>query len=335
MVPNEGTELFATSISKALMIVDAALVDIFHVVAGQLAPQRPSFTQLLAPAEIDRAGSFRRAARDLALSEATLYRAVSVLESRLAMRLVSPSVTGAKLTPAGAALAGATRRAWAELDNGLTAVREVATARLTIGITSIMHARFLAHAIASFSSGDGALRFCIESSNYSELISRLALGELDLLLSPASERLPQGLVQDPVFDEVLAVVARASHPLAALCGEVTVAHLARYPWIAYPPRTPRRNTWEDMFRKHGVTPLRPLVECKRSDAMCELLHVTDSLALLSFDQFRSEREQKSLVVLGDLFPEHKRKNVITTRLSWKPDGRQAAFIQHLHQGSVQ
>ena len=93
------------------------------------------------------------------------------------------------------------------------------------------------------------------------MLDALQHGRADLLIGALRESPPADVVQEHLFDDPLAVIARVGHPLARAFKarrRRPLLALARYPWIA--PRLARRcgdtSTSSRVRRRPGASPSR-------------------------------------------------------------------------------
>jgi LysR family transcriptional regulator, regulator for genes of the gallate degradation pathway len=160
---------------------------------------------------------------------------------------------------------------------------------------------------------------------YAELLHGLRHGEIDLLIGALRNPLPvDDVVQEKLFDDPLAIVARSGHPLARK-KRVTAAELAAYPWVLPRRGTPTRAAFEALFSK-GPQP-HGLVESSSTVLICSLLFDSDRLTLISRHQILREQEQGLLTTLPYDMSRTVRPIGITTRRDWRPTATQSYFIE--------
>lgn len=93
---------------------------------------RTHLSQLAVLATVAQCGSFRGAARELAIAPSAVSHAVSSLEARLGVRLLARSTRSVAPTEAGAQLLERLRPALSEIDLALESASRRATGRLAI-----------------------------------------------------------------------------------------------------------------------------------------------------------------------------------------------------------
>jgi DNA-binding transcriptional LysR family regulator len=136
------------------------------------------------------------------------------------------------------------------------------------------------------------------------------------------------VVAVPLFDDVLAVVARAGHPLA-MGGVASLKDLRRYPWILPREGTPTRRRCDALLADIGGPKPVGLVETGALVSVRGLLLESDRLTLLSRRQIAVELEAGLLAALEVPLPQPRRSIVATLRRDWKPTQVQAAVLAEL------
>jgi len=132
----------------------------------------------------------------------------------------------------------------------------------------------------------------------------------------------------PLFDDVLAVVARAGHPLA-VNGVASVEDLRRYPWILPREGTPTRRRCETLMEQIGGAKPVGLIETGALVSVRALLLDSDRLTVLSRRQIAVDMGSGLLAALDVPLPEPRRSIVATLRRDWKPTQVQAALLAEL------
>jgi DNA-binding transcriptional LysR family regulator len=328
-----GSQLFErrhdgmVATDAALLLVPRIRTALEHIASPHVTMSR--MRALLALAD---SGSYNGASLLTGLSLPSLHRAVNDLSLSLRRKLVERRGKVVILTDAGTALARNFRLARVELETGLAeleALRGHETRSITIGAMPLSRARVLPAAITRFMRHHPQVRIAIVEGSRAELVEPLRNGAVDLLIGAL--RLPLNepdLVQQPLFTDLPAIIARKGHPLAA--APPSMAELAAYPWIVAGPGAPLRESWEQMFAQAGLTaPDRP-IESGSVMTIRQLLIDSDFLTLLSTDQVAVELEADWLTALCPAPHGLERTIGITTRASWRPTAVQSSFVAELH-----
>ncbi len=185
--------------------------------------------------EVAQTGSFSAAAESLAFTQPAVSRQIATLEAEAGTRLVERSARGVRLTQAGELLVG---HADAILDrltaaeNQLEALNSLAGGRLHIGATATANATLIPLAIRAFDAEYPEVHLRLDEALTSELIDRVAAGELDLAIVANPERyeLPGEIVIDHLMDDPQHLALSRDHPLAD-APEIRMEDLADEVWI--------------------------------------------------------------------------------------------------------
>jgi LysR family pca operon transcriptional activator len=180
-------------------------------------------------------GSLLKASAALGIGQPALTRSLRELETITGQRLFERHARGVRPTEAGVlvirearAMLGALRR----LDEALDGVSSATSGRLAIGVLPVASVGVLPGALARLRATHPGIRLRLEEGRTEELLPRLAAREIDLvvgrLYAPA---IPDGFLRTPMWEEPLAVLARAGHTLLKAKGAVNAAALARQAWI--------------------------------------------------------------------------------------------------------
>jgi DNA-binding transcriptional LysR family regulator len=185
--------------------------------------------------EVAQLGSFSAAAESLAFTQPAVSRQIATLEAEAGTRLVERSARGVRLTQAGELLVG---HADAILDrltaaeNQLEALNSLAGGRLHIGATATANSTLIPLAIRAFDAEYPEVHLRLDEALTSELIDRVAAGELDLAIVANPERyeLPGEIVIDHLMDDPQHLALSRDHPLAD-APEIRMEDLADEVWI--------------------------------------------------------------------------------------------------------
>ena len=138
----------------------------------------------------------------------------------------------------------------------------------------------------------------------------------------------EDIVQEHVFDDPLAIVVGAGHPLAGVAAP-TLAALARFPWIAPRRDSPLRRHFDALVVRLERRPAVAPIECNSLVAARSLLIASDRVMLLSEHQIHHELETGQLVALPHPFGPVTRSIGLTVRRGWRPTEVQAQLVEGL------
>lgn len=285
--------------------------------------QLATATQLKAFLAVADAGSFAAAATASALTRPALHRAVRDLEQVCGSVLAERRGRAIALTSFGRRVARGIRLASQEVSAGIQTLAgdSDGSGRIVIGAMPLSRALVLPHAISAFLPLSPGTRLEIVEGSWRELIEPLRDGIIDMLIGAQREEELPGFAQRALFDDDLAVVARASHPLAGR--RVSLDQLSQYSWIVACPGTPLRARWEAMFPDQQ--PPAPL-ECGSVMVIRGVLANSDLLSLLSPDQVALEIDSGMLTTISTRLTGGRRTIGITTREGWRPTQAQVRLV---------
>jgi DNA-binding transcriptional LysR family regulator len=168
------------------------------------------------------------------------------------------------------------------------------------------------------------------SAPYDGLLGRLRYGIIDFLVGALRDPAPiDDVVQEPLFDDPLSIVARRGHPLT-LRRTATHADLLAYPWVAPAEETPARAVFDRLFPPEDVARMPGgLFETSSLVLLRGLLAGSDRLALLSARQARIELDQAVLALAPFRVPIGTRRIGLTYRRGWRPTPTQALLLDLL------
>lgn len=291
---------------------------------------RVTAAQLRALVAIGKAGSFSLAARNLGISQPSIHRAGRDLERQSGLSLFAPTRRGIELTPPAEAFARAVKLASAEYAQGLSELARLRgedTTRIAVGSMPLSRSEILPSAADALLREASGVQIRLVDAPYNELLRRLRHGELDLLIGALRDPLPaDDVVQEPLFDDRLAVVAGPGHPLAGQPG-LTLADTLAYPWIAPPKQTPGGSY---LYRTLGIgemdkTPVRMVTSSMV--AVRGMLARGPYVTILSPRQAAVEIAEGHMVRLDLALPESARPIGLTLRAGWMPTPTQARFVE--------
>ncbi|MFN7008680.1 MAG: LysR family transcriptional regulator [Allorhizobium sp.] len=289
-----------------------------------------SFAQLQALIAVSESENFTLAARRLGLAQPTVHRAVTQVEREAARSLFERTSFGILPTRLCQALTQAARLAIYELDQAeaeLAAFSGGEAGTIVIGAMPLGRSVLLPRALARFRAEEPTYPVRIYDGPYDELLGALRRGAVDFLIGALRDPAPIGdIVQQRLFDDRLALLARPDHPLAGL-ERIGIDDLLDYPWVVPRQGTPTRTQFETIFRAAGREPPRRLIESGSLVLMRELLGASLHLGCLSRHQSQRECDRGLLAALS--FPsDHLLRPIgLTYRANWRPTPVQSLMLR--------
>lgn len=295
--------------------------------------RRITFGHLRTLTTVDQAGSFALASSLTGLSEPALHRSARDLEQLLGILLLTRQGRTVQPTSAAAVLLRFARLALSELQAGLdelAALRVEGAGRVVVGTLPMAQSILVPRALSRFSNDYPAAQVTVVEGPYSDLLSGLRSGQIDLLIGALRDPSPvRNIQQEALFTDDPVIVGRAGHPLAG--NPFDVSRLAVFPWIVATAPAPARRQWEAMFAAANQAPPARYVETNSLVISRGLMLEDDWLTLMSRDQFVFERRSGLLVEMsGPDGPTH-RKLGLTMRDDWQPTQLQAGFVKMFRQ----
>jgi DNA-binding transcriptional LysR family regulator len=318
-------EVLAARVARSFALLDPVLSD--------LAPRltlTASSAQLQALIATREAENFTLAARRMGLAQPTVHRAVSQLEQEAGRALFERTAHGLVATRPAQALAQAARLAFAELDQAEADLAELLgreVGRIVIGAMPLSRSSLLPQAIARFRKRRPTLPVRALDGPYADMIAGLRRGEVDFLIGALRDPAPIGdIVQVPLFDDRLQIVARSGHPALDLPNP-TLTDLMAYPFVVSPEGAPARTAFDRITSRAGHPP--SLVETGSMILMRELLRISDHLGCISQTQIAAEISLGALVPVPIDLADTARPIGLTHRADWLPTRAQAEFLEDL------
>jgi len=297
-----------------------------------VAPDRMvTLSQLAAFAATAQAGGFKAGGRLLGISQPSVHRAVRQLQDLLGVELLEHTSLGFAPTRSGADFAAAVALILKEIDliaDDLDEARGHHRGRVAIGSLALGRSELVPRAVARVAQAFPAAHFLIQDGTYDQLVHGLRSGDLDLMVTAARPLVTDDIVDLPLFEDTLAVVARADHPLVAK-GRVSLADLGRYGWVLPRQGTPTRRRCDALLQAAGAEQSGGMIETGALVSVRALLMESDRLSVLSRRQIALELEAGLLAALDVPLPDPARTIVATYRQDWKPTQVQAAVLAEL------
>ncbi len=343
MYPTEPGDLFRIRVDRALDHIETGAREALRVGARKGARGFSNFDQLLTAAQlraiasIARAGNFSLAARAAGVSQPALHRAARDLERLAGVTFFLKTGQGIALTRAAEALARHARLAFSELEQGFEEIamwRGHEEAVIMVGTMPLPRSFLLPSAMLSLMRDSPEVRVSVVDGPYDDLLNGLRQGDVDMLIGAMRDPVPiDDVVQEPLFEDPVAVVARAGHPLARK-RRVSVADLADYAWILPRRGAPSRELFEKAFADVEGLNLKGLIEASSLILIREILNSCDRLTFISAHQIRHEQSLGLLAVLDTELPTVSRPIGVTVRRDWRPTATQQKFLQFLRKAGA-
>ncbi len=271
-------------------------------------------------------------AREFGITQPAVSGALKDLEGGLGVALLDRKTRGLFATPAGEIVAFYFKRVLSELRHigpDIAASEGTLQGSVTVGALPLGRTQILPLAIASLLARHPGLHVATVESPYDALAASLRSGDIDFILgalrSPAQAR---DLQQEALFEDRIAVIARAGHPLAR-AARIDFDALRQARWALSRQGSPSRELLERFFSAAQEAPLLPAVETGDLAVLRGLLLESDMLTAISAHQLHYEIRDGSLVVLDFSLDETRRDIGLSQRLGAFPSPGARALMQEI------
>jgi DNA-binding transcriptional LysR family regulator len=186
----------------------------------------------------------------------------------------------------------------------------------------------VARAVLEFAAQRPEHGITILDGPYESMLAALRRGAADVLVGALRDPLPhEDILQEHLFDDPLAIVVAAHHPLAGR-GTPSGTALGRFPWIAPRRDSPLRRHFDALMARLPSPPATP-IECNSLVAARSMLLASERVMLLSEHQIRHELDAGELIALPHPFGPVSRAIGLTVRRDWHATEVQAQLIEGL------
>ena len=275
-------------------------------------------------------------AHALGASQSAISQAITHLENMLGQPLFLRTAHGMLPTDAGRRWIERFERVLAELRHipeDIAALAGVVRGVVTIGALPLARSQFLPLAIAAVQAKHPHLVIRSLESPYDELTAGLLSGRIDFILGALRPSSGVAFVSEALFEDKVALVARAGHPLAGQ-KRIAMRDLAHFPWVLSRAGTPLREQFDRFFEAEGAVPPAPAVETGDLALVRGLLLSSDMLTALSLHQLYHEIRAGQVIELPFALRGMERAIGITTRRGAHLSPGASALIEELQRLSV-
>lgn len=292
--------------------------------------------QLRALVAVADAASYSMAARNIGISQPSIHRATRNLERLSGLKLFEATHEGISSTAAAQVLAQHAKLAFSELRQGFDEIDEhlgQEPGQIVVGTLPLARTFILPTAIDQMVRSTRRIQVRVVDGVYSELLRSLRQGDLDCMIGAMRRPPPvDDIVQEPLFDAPLAIVAASHHPLAGR-RSVSLTETLAFPWVAPPRSTP---TGTFLFNAlEAIAPDEMPVRVVSSSLILirGLLAAGDYLTIITPQQIRHELQDGSLVRINVKLSGGSRPIGLTYRKDWRPTRMQSWFMEEMRAAS--
>jgi DNA-binding transcriptional LysR family regulator len=248
------------------------------------------------------AGTFRRAAQRLGISQPHLTRIIKSLEGDLGIILFGRGPQGITVTPEGHQVlreAAVLVTAESVFTAKIEALRNKSSETLRIAVGAFISQSWAGTAVTAMKATDPEISISLRELDWWKLADAVQDGEFDLAIGEMSEAnsFPE-IAKEPFPEREGSIIVRASHPLAGR-RLVTLEDIAGFPLAG--PRLPARVALLlppacalGSLSKDGRFFL-PNIECATPRSMIDVVSATDAVCML-WPEFCTEKIQSGALV---------------------------------------
>ena len=203
--------------------------------------------------------NFSRASEDMYITQSSLSRHVSILESELGVRLLDRNTRNVSLTNEGRELYGDFTKLLDDYDAALGHAKLLSSGysgRVTISTPVYWLTGYVEPAILQFSLRYPEIKVDLDIRDPITAVENLCRGTADLALGFESDTARDEVVFKKVFDERLCVLMSASHPLSGR-KSVSLGDFASDRFVMSEKDDPRgrlRSEISKRMARHGIDP---------------------------------------------------------------------------------
>lgn len=286
--------------------------------------------RLIAFIKLCRLRNMGRVAGALGVTQPAISSAIKAMEAGTNVKLFERHGRGVVPTEIAIAILPAIRKSINELHHiaqDLAALAGEVSGKVRIGALPLGRTRIIPQAIVQLLTAHPNIQVETFEGSYEQLEVDLRNGDLDFVFGALREHSDSVLLNEPLFEERLLIVARAGHPLDSTI--LSLEALEGADWILPRAQSPARIMIDASFGEQSLGPPRPRVESGDMAVIRGLLAKTDWLAIVSHHQFETDLSSGELVSLKVQLPETKRSIGLITRKGALHPPAVAAMIEAL------
>ena len=294
-------------------------------------------TQLDALDAVVEHGNFSIAARARHVSQPSIHRSARELERLLGVPLFEKTSFGITPTRAAEELARRARLAFAEIEQARAEVHALSggeSGRTVIGALPLARSYLLPAALLEFTQEHPRHGVSIIEGTYEHLLSGLRSGESEVLIGALRNPAPAAdVVQEHLFDDPLAIIVRAEHPLVRRRRPHRRHAAGSFSGSRRAPGSPLRVHFDALLASTGFEMPSPPLECNSLAAARAFLLESDRIMLLSAHQIHYEMQAGLLVALPHPAGKVVRPIGLTLRRNWHPTSTQQRLLEILRRSA--
>jgi LysR family transcriptional regulator of gallate degradation len=275
------------------------------------------------------------AARELALTQPALTLSLRSLERLVGEPLFLRTARGMVATPVGDILSRRAKLAFSEVvaaSSDIAARAGTLSGSVVVGVLPLSGTLLVPRAVNLLLREHPSIQIKMVDGTYQSQIQGLLCGNIDLIVGGLDYRSPAEIVQEPLFDDWLSIVARKGHPLFAR-ETLSLTDLAGAEWVVSPGGTPARISFDRVMSSAGLgIGSNPIIA--NASPVRALLMESDRLAAMSRHQIHFEEFTGLLDILPIKLSGTNLAIGIRIRADTPPSASVNALIRHLRELSA-
>lgn len=243
------------------------------------------------------AGTVRKAAKNLNLSQSSLTKSIQQLEDQLGVELLHRGARGIAPTAAGQILVARSKTIDAELRHArsdIEAMRGATFGEIRVSASPTVAMGLLPQAVAAFQHSRPRVSFFIQEGVYPDILPDVRTGALDFAICLIPERpRDETLKFDSLVEDRVVPAVRADHPL--ICARrLDLSDLLDLNWIIYRRSHTGLDIFEQTFIANGLTPPSSPVECNSFACALAMVEQGNYATLVPSQIFAGSRKPSSI-----------------------------------------
>lgn len=244
---------------------------------------RLKFRQLRLLVAVDEQRNILKASEQLNIAQPAATKSIRELEDILGVSLFDRSSRGVTPTPYGEVVINHAKLILSQvrqISEEVTSIAQGVTGHINIGTLLAASPTLIPKSVLKLKKERPNITVTIIEGTNDKLMPALRTGDIDIVVGRLPEfREREGISQDVIYDEPIAIVARKNHPLLGE-NNLEFARLKEFDWILPPTSTSLRRQIESEFRNEGLEPPRESIESISILTNFKLLRETDMIAAM-------------------------------------------------------
>lgn len=265
--------------------------------------------------------SFQCAADSMGNTKASIYSSVRQMEEWLGLKLFETEPDGVSPTAFGKILAMHVKMAFAEIRRcleDLISIDGVTQGAVNIGTLPYTRTYITPKAINQVLLQHPELNVTTQEGSYGVMEAALRSGDIDFIVGAVREHeAGSDITTEILFEDKLAVIARADHPLMAQ-KQINLQLLQNWPWVLPAKGSPAWHLFNETLASYQMKQPEHAIHTSSLSMVRGLLIDSDRVALLSEHQIYYEKKCGLLDVLPVELPETYRPIGVTLRKASQP-----------------